>query len=817
MRSQADPPESDHSVIPAPLAVPVRPSSYSAVPAKAEAIETPPRYAREYIDDAAPGGLLEYWGILRRHKGTIIIFAFLGLIAAVLVALPQTPVYQAHASLEIQTLNQDFMNMKQVSPVSEQSTDYYSNDIQTHIKLLQSDTLLERVINKLKQGQPRELYQPADRISTWRRALNLPQPKVLDASEQALRMARGSLKLRAAGQTRVIEILSDSTDPRLAAAFANTLANEYIDQSMEARWQMNQRTSEWLARQLDDMRIKLERSEDQLQRYARQTGLLFTGDKEKRNVSEEKLRQLQEELSKAQADRIARQSRYEMAQSAQPETLPDVLNDNSLREYQSKLTDLRRQEAELSATYRPEYSKVQKIKAQIATLEAALVRERQAITERIRNDYQEAQRREKLLANDYTNQAKLVTAESEKSIQYNILKREVDTTRQLYEGMIQRVKEASIASAMRASNVRVVDTATVPEFPYKPRVTMNGMIGLLVGLFVGTAFVLMRERADRTIQAPGDSQFYLHLPELGVIPETNSSALRISYYQKRKKLSPASSIPTAKENSNGNGLLAIRVGNSLAARSNGTNSECVELITHQRKRSVTAEAFRVVLTSILFSGENGSTPRVLVLTSAGPAEGKTTVTSNLAIALAEIRRKTLLIDADMRKPRLHRIFDVPNERGLSTVLQERSLSIDTLRSVVHQAAIPDLYVLPAGPTAASGHLYSPILPELLNYIKKEFDMVLIDTPPMLQMPDARIVGRQADAVVMVVRAGQTTRDATIAARERLSEDGTRVLGTILNNWNPRQSPNGYYGYSNGYGYYRGYANHYYAKTQESAD
>ena len=152
MRSQADPPESDHSVIPAPLAVPVRPSSYSAVPAKAEAIETPPRYAREYIDDAAPGGLLEYWGILRRHKGTIIIFAFLGLIAAVLVALPQTPVYQAHASLEIQTLNQDFMNMKQVSPVSEQSTDYYSNDIQTHIKLLQSDTLLERVINKLKQG-----------------------------------------------------------------------------------------------------------------------------------------------------------------------------------------------------------------------------------------------------------------------------------------------------------------------------------------------------------------------------------------------------------------------------------------------------------------------------------------------------------------------------------------------------------------------------------------------------------------------------------------------------------------------------------------
>src|ERR1019366_4337921 len=159
-------------------------------------------------------------------------------------------------------------------------------------------------------------------------------------------------------------------------------------------------------------------SEDQLQRYARQSGLLFTGDKEKQNVSDEKLRQLQTELSKAQADRITMQSRYEMAQGAAPESLPDVLNDNSLRDYQSKLTDLRRQEAELGATYRPEYAKVQKVKAQIVPLETALARERKAIIERIRNDFSQAQRREKLLSTSYSSQATLVTAESEKSIQY---------------------------------------------------------------------------------------------------------------------------------------------------------------------------------------------------------------------------------------------------------------------------------------------------------------------------------------------------------------------------------------------------------------
>jgi capsular exopolysaccharide synthesis family protein len=240
----------------------------------------------------------------------------------------------------------------------------------------------------------------------------------------------------------------------------------------------------------------------------------------------------------------------------------------------------------------------------------------------------------------------------------------------------------------------------------------------------------------------------------------------------------------------------------------------VELITLQRQHSMTAEAFRTVLTSILFSGENGGRPRVLVMTSAGPTEGKTTVSSNLAIALAEIRRKTLLIDADLRKPRIHQIFDLPNDRGLSTLLVERTLTEEVMSGIVQETSIPDLFVLPSGPSSGTGLLHSPLLPELLKRFKREFDMVLIDTPPMLQMPDARVVGKQADAVVMVVRAGQTTRDAAIAARERLAEDGTRVLGTILNDWNPTKSPNGYYGYSNGYGYYRGYGNHYYTSRGE---
>ncbi len=839
---------------------PQPPDTHDLVPAKPEGyVEAPARYAREFVEDAAPGGLLEYWNILRRRKGAVLLFAFTGVLLAVLFTLPQTPVYQARASLEIQAMNQDFMNTKQLNPVSD-ATDYFSSDIQTHIKLLQSDTLVERVVAKLKKTQPGALSQPAGRIASWRRAFRLPEPAPADARKQALAFVAGSLKLRAAGQTRIVELLCDSTDPHLAADFVNTLSNEYIDQSMEARWQMNQRTSEWLSRQLDDMRIKLERSEDQLQSYARETGLLFTnessGEKGQQNVSEEKLRQLQEELSKAQADRISRQSAYEMAQAASPESLPDVLNDSSLREYQSKLTDLRRQAADLGATYRPEYAKVKKIQAQIVTLEGALVRERKAIIDRIRDDFEQARRREALLASGYAAQAKLVTAESEKSIQYNILKREVDSTRQLYEGMLQRVKESAIASAMRASNVRIVDMAVAPTAPYKPSLRTNGMLGVLAGLFLGVAFVIMRERADRTIQAPGDAQFYLNIPELGVIPEANRHARHRLYSRRPKRVRPFTTLgleppaeasvpdsaaprPSGSEVSPNEASVPDLVGQASwpalphpaqpPNRAEGaplrpalgprplapsSASSAVELITYQRSHSMAAEAFRVVLTSILFSGENGSRPRVLVFTSASPTEGKTTVASNLAIAMSEIRRKVLLIDADMRKPRMHEIFDLPNHRGLSTVLQHRTLTEESLEGVVQQTAIPDLYVLPTGPSAALGLLYSPVLGEMLKRFKKEFDMILIDTPPMLQMPDARVVGRQADAVVMVVRAGQTTRDAAIAARERLSEDGTRVLGTILNDWNPKKSPNGYYGYSNGYGYYRGYSNHYYAAAKK---
>ncbi|MCW5978486.1 MAG: polysaccharide biosynthesis tyrosine autokinase [Bryobacteraceae bacterium] len=649
------------------------------------------------------------------------------------------------------------MNMREVSPVDEGAVALTRETIDTQIQILKSDALVDRTLLKLGWSPgPAPLRPGDDRPSAWRRALQIAENPAADPLQLRLAEARDSLKIRAQGQTRIVEILVDSSDPALASAFANTLANEYIDQNLESRWQMTQRTGEWLSKQLDEMKIKLERSEDRLQDYARRAGLMFT--EKQGSVQEDKLRQVQEDLSRAQADRISRQSRFELAKTSPPETLADVLNDSTLRDYQAKLTDLRRRESELATTYTPEHASVRRVQAQIATLQAALNTERDAVLRRIRNDYDEAVRRESLLELNFVRQSNLVTEQSGKSIQYNILKREVDSNRQLYETMLERVRSAAVASALRASNVRVVDQAKTPAVPYKPRLALNSALGLLLGGFLGAVFVVVRERADRTLHEPADLAYHLNLPELGLIPKASTA------------------------------LSAL----------------CVSAVNPQT--AVLAESFRSTLTSILFSSENGSRPRVLVLTSANPSEGKTTVAANLAEALAEVNQKVLLIDGDLRKPRLHEIFEVPKEHGLSDLLKDRAPLPESLNGSIRQTKVPNLFLLTSGEASAGATnlLYSERMSRLLELFEKEFDMVLIDTPPMLQIPDARILGRLSDAVILVVRAGRTTRDLALAAKQRLSEDGTKLLGTVLNYFDHKRAAGSPYYYDKYYRYQRYY-------------
>jgi polysaccharide biosynthesis transport protein len=754
--------------------------------------------------DAQPesGGVLEYWRILRRRKGTLVLIACVGAIIGFLVTLPQTPVYRVQTSLEIVGLNQNFLNIKESNPLNESGASVDNIDIQTQIKILQSDSLIDRVLAKMRSNSTPA--PESTRIAAWRRFLNLPDPDPTSPRDQSILYAKKHYKVRTTPvQTRIIEVTVDSMNPQIAVDFANTLTSEFIDQNLESRWQTTQHTSEWLGRQLDDMRARLEQSEDRLQSYARQAGLLFTGDQQKNNVSEEKLLQLQQALSSAQTDRIFKQSRWEMANSSPAEALPDVLNDTTLRDYQAKLTDLKRQIAELHATYTDESAKVRKVEGQLATLEAALGTERADILKRIKNEYDEALRRESLLTADYTAQRATVTGESEKAVQYDVMKHEVESNRQLYDAMLQQLKQATLSAALRASNIRVVDPAKFPKQPHSPDIPISTAIGLLSGVLLGALFAIMQERADRSIQSPGETQFILNVPELGIVPaERVGGSIRIRN--------------AGGSSASGKGLIA-----PLPEDGSSNLPARVELTMWQRRPSIVAESFRATLVSILFSGENGSRPHVMVITSANPSEGKSTVVSNLGIAVAEVNQKVLLIDADLRKPRLHDIFNLKNDKGLSDLLRSKEGVAGTVDEAIQQTHVPDLYVLTSGSktSAATSLLYSNRMPELLEELRTRFETIFIDTPPMLQIPDARVLGRMVDRVIMVVRAGKTTRDSAMAAHRRFSEDGTTMLGTILNDWNPKRSPNGYYGYYNGSyygggGYRYGYNGYYSHKSDE---
>ncbi len=754
----------------------------------------------ERSNESDAGDLVHLWRVLSRYSVRVLAFAILGLLAGWLVSVKQTPLYQARTTVEVQALNGNFLNMANVDPLVGGQF-HPESDIQTQVKLLQSRSLIERVASKLDLEKQPALLTPPSALAAWREALGLASPSATVAREELLALAAKSITVQSSPQNRILEISCNSPDARFAATFANTLVNEFIEQNLEARWNATQRTGEWLTRQIQELKIKLEKSEDELQGYAKTTGLLYTSDKE--SVGEEKLKQLQQELSRAQSERIVKQSQFEMVGSRASDSLPETVSDEPLRDYQAKLTDLRRQMAELSTSLTPLHPKVKRVQAQIAEVESAIGKARGNILVRMRSEFESAKRREQLIGAAYASQASLVADQGAKAVHYNILKREVETNRQLYEAMLQKVKEAGITSALRAGNIRVVDLARPPVAPYKPNFLVNSSLGLLAGVFGGVLFVLMRERADRSFRAPGDAPFYLNVPELGVIPSTDSQVrqyLSAETKSRRKK----AKILTLGDAANGNGK-ALNGRASEPVESWGSSGR-VEHATWQHKLSVVAESFRAVLTSILFSGQNGDRPRVILLSSPGPSEGKTTVASNLAIALAEIHHRVLLIDTDMRRPRLHEIFDVPNTWGLSDLLREKNSIVECpLEGLVRETQVPGLYLLPSGPGPASisSLLYSARLQELLRRLRGEFDAVLIDTPPMLLLPDARVLGRLADAVVLVVRAGHTTRDSALAAKQRFAEDGIQVLGTILNYWNPAFSSSSY-----GSDHYKNHYDHY---------
>jgi succinoglycan biosynthesis transport protein ExoP len=707
--------------------------------------------------------LFEYGLLVLRRKGVLLTAAVLGISAGLLISVPRTRIYEAHISLEIQGFNENLLNTREVNPSAPSGGTSGAEEMQTQIKLLQSDSLIARVINKLGINGS---FIPPTRLARWRAALGFSSPAPGSERDAAVMMAAGSIYIEPIQMARIIRVSCESTDPKIAAEFLNTLANEFMDQKLSSRIESSRRTSEWLNGQVEEIKVNLEKSEDKLQSYALSAGLMFLSEKDS-SLAEQKLQQLQTELSSAQADRVSKQSKYEIASSAPSGSLPQVLDDASLRNLEAKQADLRSQLAELNVSLTPEHYRVQKVQAQIDEIQNAFDRERTAILKRIANEFEDAKRREELLARAYSAQAALVSDQGDKVAHYGILKREAETNRQVYETMMQRVKEYAVASAITANNVRVVDPALPPGAPYKPDIYMYTMLGLATGVFLGILFIIKQERADRTLHDPGDTPAFLKVPEFG--PVLLAKADRTLLMQNPKP-------------------------------------EAAELMSWEKRSSLFAECFRTAAASLLFKESDGKPPHVLVITSCNPQDGKSTSASNLAAMLAETKRRVLLIDCDLRRPHLYKTFQLDNRWGLIDILQaEIEIPDYPLDMLVQKTGVPNLYVTTSGSeTSGIVHLlHSARLPQLVSRLRTEFDIIVIDAPPVARMADARVLGRLADGVVLIIRSGITTRDMALDACRQFHQDRTPVLGTILNMWDPQGSNRQVYSryYDSYYEYY----------------
>lgn len=719
-----------------------------------------------YVGDDRRGGLLmEYFRTLARYRWMIIGFAVSGIVASFLMNFGSLPVYRARTSLDIQSLNSDFMGMHTVAPtgdVGDTSTDMY---VQTQIRLLQSETLLERTVQRMQSQPHPQFIDQADLASRLERAMHLSRSKRL-SYQSLIDDAAKHIVVKPLGVTRLVEITCDSWSADFSAKFCNTLVDQFRDSDYETRAAESRKTSDWLIGQVEGVKQKAEESQKRLQQATGGNGLILS--QESTGVGEDRLRGLQSEYVKAQADRMEKEAQAGIGTSF----APDLNESPAYHSYAVKLADLQSEVARLVPPLTEENSQVIHLRSQIKSVQAAIAGERAANAAHLKSDYEAALHREAMLAGAYHRQEASVSSDLGKASEVSLLRREVESEQQLYQTLLQRAKEAGFASAMRASTIRVVDAAKANKIPFSPRRGDAAASGLLLGTLCGVGLAFVMERSTTVLRIPGDTERYLGLRELGVIPSST---------RERKALT---SVPVT----NLHGAEVIPPRDTQFTLSNWTDNF-----------SIVAEAYRSATTSIMLSEHPREKGRVYVISSPNPGEGKTTVTSNMGVALSKSRLRVLLIDGDLRKPALHEVLQVPNEFGLRNLLRgETGLDLDAMEPPYQMTELPNLFVLPAGQGSEEvvELLHSPNTAELLQRFRSEFDVVIIDTPPMLHMADARVLASHAQGAILVVRAGMTTRDEASKARDLFDQDSVRMVGTILNDFNPNK--NGLHDYYKSY-------------------
>ncbi|MEW5804524.1 MAG: polysaccharide biosynthesis tyrosine autokinase [bacterium] len=705
--------------------------------------------------------LREYWRVIMKYRWTVITLFIIVFITVAIATFSMEPVYKATAQILIDKENPNILSIKEVMSLDAQDTDYY----QTQYKILQSRSMAKSVIDVLDLAHNKEfagndqvkknlIASLVGAVREWVAsfvASFLPvssnSPEITDAltpeevreheETKLIDAFLNKLQIEPIRNSHLVNIGFLAHDPALASRVVNTLADQYIQHNLKLKYEASMDASQWLNQNVGELKRKMESSEEALHSYKDENKIVSL--EEKQDIIVQKLSEINSAVTDAKTKRIRLETLYNQARKFRNneemlESLPSVMNNQLILELKKDYIALLAEYTRESKQYGYKHPHIIKINSQLKSLKERIDSEVSKIVNSIKTEYEIAAAQEKVLVDALNEQKEEALELNKKAIKYNVLKRDAESNQQMFEVVLNRLKETDLTRGLKNSNIRIIDRAEVPDSPIKPKKKLNLLLGAIVGLFAGVGLSFFFEYLDNTIKTPEDLKRYLGLPFLGPVPHLDLTETR--------------GLP------------------------------CPEMIALHKPKSHTSEAYKGLRTSVLFSFPDNS-PKALLITSASPSEGKTITSANLAITMAQGGAKVVMIDCDMRKPRLHRLLSMKNEKGISNLLIGQC-SVD---DVLQDGPVENLKIITCGqrPPNPSELLVSANMKNILDELKKRFDHIIIDSPPLVAVTDSVIISRIVDGIIMVIYGGVTSKDVIMRGKDLLKNVNAPLLGAIINN------------------------------------
>jgi succinoglycan biosynthesis transport protein ExoP len=702
--------------------------------------------------------LRAYWRVVRKRWPFVALSTILGVAGAFVYTYRQPRIYEAACQIVIEATAPQVLQVKDAVEMGSGSFYASKEFYETQFRIIQSTAVAQRVADKLGLAHDPD-YARLSAVGPGGDRLSLARALGRQVSVKPVK------------DTRISQIIVRDSKPERAAILANTFAETYIESNLDYKLEGSRAANAWLSEQEVELRKKLEDSELALFKFKKDRGLLDIDLGQKQNMTEQILRNLNEKLAEIRMKRLELESTRTLVVAARSqtdkETVPAVEGMESLQRMRESFLTFAKDKADLAGKYGPEHPRIKILDAQMEAVSKAYQHEIDTNLRIFENSYQALVATEKSLLSMMEKEKLNAIGLSKLGVEYKPFERTAEENAKVYELIAKRQKEIDLTGLLRSNNVRVLELATVPGVPASPRPMQNLMIALACGVGLGIALAFAIEALDNTLKTQADVETFLGVPVLGLIPIIGPGKADLKDKDKDKD------------------------------RKGDQQVRDRDLGVFREPRSMAAECCRSIRTNILFMSPDHPV-RTMVITSPSPQEGKTTTAINLAIAMAEAGGRVLLIDTDMRRPRLHRSFGIPNQVGVSTLI----LGDSKMEEAIKSTDIPNLDVLPCGPIPPnpSELLHTKRFAQIIEDCKTRYEHIILDSPPTSAVTDPAVLGNLADGVILIVKGASTTREAAAHARRQLVSAKCRLLGVIVNEIDLSNPGYGYHYY-----YYRKYS------------